>query len=182
MVGKIPSCVLHITIPCEIVDVNVHPAKTEVRFVNEKPIFDAVYHGSKTALIKNDTPKEISLKAEDIIPHKQPNPFSFEKPYSKKSEPSVQLTLIGAEKYNQVKISDTNKQAETVFTESKPVVKSETYTSNIPTKSTDEPQLFIPKAKPFVRTESLFSNTVVNDSVTDYYNTHTATPKQAEGA
>lgn len=38
MVGKMPSCVLHISIPCETVDVNVHPAKTEVRFINERPI------------------------------------------------------------------------------------------------------------------------------------------------
>lgn len=52
MVGKIPSCVMHISIPCDTVDVNVHPAKTEVRFINERPIFDAVYHGVKTALLR----------------------------------------------------------------------------------------------------------------------------------
>ena len=159
MVGKIPSCVLHITIPCEVVDVNVHPAKTEVRFVNEKPIFDVVYHGSKTALLKGDSPKEISLKAENIIPHKQPNAFSFDKsPYSKKPEQPTQLPLVSADKYK--KVYEENKITEKI--------KADDITANQTHKSRlidDEPQLFIPKAKPFVRTESVFSNTIVSDVV-----------------
>ena len=54
MVGKFPSCVLNLTMPYNFVDVNVHPAKTEVRFANEKEVFSAVYYTVKTALEQND--------------------------------------------------------------------------------------------------------------------------------
>ena len=53
MTGKFPSCVLMLTMPCELVDVNVHPAKIEVRFQSEKAVFDAVYFAAKSALLKD---------------------------------------------------------------------------------------------------------------------------------
>ncbi len=51
MVGKFPYCVIYITIMPNFVDVNVHPSKIEVKFINEKTIFEAVYYGVKNALM-----------------------------------------------------------------------------------------------------------------------------------
>ena len=50
LTGRYPACVLHIKMPFNALDVNVHPAKTEVRFGNEKSVFDFVYSAVKMAL------------------------------------------------------------------------------------------------------------------------------------
>lgn len=76
MVGKFPSCVLNIALPYEMIDVNVHPAKIEVRFINERPVFDAVYHAVKSALMEHDTQKQVNFKQNTALHDvKQFNPF-----------------------------------------------------------------------------------------------------------
>ncbi|MCI5735904.1 MAG: DNA mismatch repair endonuclease MutL [Eubacterium sp.] len=66
MVGRFPACVLNIELDPSQVDVNVHPAKTEVRFANEKPIFNLVYYGVKTAIENDRTVKEVEFKEKPI--------------------------------------------------------------------------------------------------------------------
>ena len=56
MVGKFPGCVLHLETRLNGVDVNVHPAKTEVKFLSEKKIFDGVYYAVLSALERDKTP------------------------------------------------------------------------------------------------------------------------------
>ncbi|MBR6102740.1 MAG: DNA mismatch repair endonuclease MutL [Ruminococcus sp.] len=63
MVGKFPACVLNIEASPEIVDVNVHPTKIEVRFSDDKMIYEAVYFAVKDALLKADKPVEMNLDA-----------------------------------------------------------------------------------------------------------------------
>ena len=76
MVGKFPSCVLNIEMPFDAIDVNVHPAKIEVRFTNERPVFDAVYHAVKSALMKFDTQKQAAFSQQPAYPAAKPfNPF-----------------------------------------------------------------------------------------------------------
>ena len=59
MQGKFPGCVLSIEMPPQLVDVNVHPAKTEVRFAREKDVFNAVYQSVKCVLITPQSTEKV---------------------------------------------------------------------------------------------------------------------------
>ncbi len=57
---KFPGCVIYIDIAPNTVDVNVHPSKLEVKFSNERPVFDSIYHAVRTALAENTERPEIN--------------------------------------------------------------------------------------------------------------------------
>lgn len=102
MVGRFPACVLNIELNPAQVDVNVHPAKTEVRFANEKPIFDLVYYAVKTAIENDRTVKEVEFKENPICWQESKNVYqnndnkSFQAKFDffkKKDEPPSQQVI-----------------------------------------------------------------------------------------
>ena len=72
MSGKFPACVMNIEIDCSNLDVNVHPAKLEIRFTNEKPIYNCVYYGVKSAVMGYDTRDETTFESKSE-PEVQPS-------------------------------------------------------------------------------------------------------------
>ena len=66
MKGKFPGCVLSVTLPVTAVDVNVHPAKTTVKFAREKEVFDAVYHTVLDCLDRRGGAVQAPRRAEEI--------------------------------------------------------------------------------------------------------------------
>ena len=90
MQGKYPACVLMIDLPPETVDVNIHPAKAEVRFSDEKLVFNCVYFAVKNALL-----------ASGLI-------YDFELRENKKTEEYYKAKPFEPEEFIQTEISSAN--------------------------------------------------------------------------
>ena len=99
MTGKFPACVLCLDIPPNLVDVNVHPAKIEVKFSNEKMIYESVYFAVKNALLQDSSPAELELQSTKHFSEKELHQFST-------SDSGVQTTIS----FNQEKNDNVDKK------------------------------------------------------------------------
>lgn len=122
MVGKFPACVINLTLPPETVDVNVHPTKTEVRFSDERRVFDIVYRAVKQAITLGDRRPELNIGAKNPL-----NPFANTEKFTQ-----AKVDIISAvESDNNKVISEVKKEQITI---QKPVIKpTKIKTEDIPT-------------------------------------------------
>lgn len=123
-VGRFPCCVLNLEIPPETVDVNVHPTKAEVRFSDERSIFNAIYFATKNTLMQNNLIYEFGIDEKNVplksvkqyVPATEQQTIPLQEPTSEKKteenpplkEPEKEKTI--AERLEQLPNYDFNEQ------------------------------------------------------------------------
>ncbi len=111
---KFPCCVLFLSIHPAAVDVNVHPAKLEVKFSNEKPVFEAIYYAVRNALESNQARPDVTLKP---VAHRQgrieERLSDSQSPIENERPESLKKRQLSAELYTQQNVSLQTESKET---------------------------------------------------------------------
>ncbi|MBE6596309.1 MAG: DNA mismatch repair endonuclease MutL [Ruminococcaceae bacterium] len=106
---KFPCCVLYITVNPMSVDVNVHPAKLEVKFSNEKPVFEAIYYAVRNALEENVTRPDFSVSKTN---HFTGRVSDSQVAIADKREESLKKRQISAELFHSENVSGTKQSTD----------------------------------------------------------------------
>ena len=127
MTGKFPVAVLNIEIDPSLVDVNVHPTKTEVKFAHEQSVYEAVYWAVKNALSQKASPREVN-----ILNSKK----AFEMPIIKDIPVQSQFTSSGKTKFTPLKAEKTAQKPKITINEIREAVKP--YEGKLPVRDIEK--------------------------------------------
>ena len=130
---KFPGCVIYIELAPNTVDVNVHPSKLEVKFSNERPVFDAIYHSVRTALAENTERPQINE-----LEGRNPSFISSTKPSAANAfAPIVDRALEPRSPFKQIEIEEASVSLDPP--------KKEAAENNVPQPQTIEPAFRSPR-------------------------------------